>query len=104
MASGMALLRGVRGLLVLMAFLLCAHNAGAQSLTLAGAVQLALTRNERSKIAELNVESADAAVAKARAAFLPSLSMGATETLRPYQVELNNRVVGGPTPQTAHSH
>jgi outer membrane protein TolC len=87
-------MRGARELLVLAVVLLYAHESGAQSLTLANAVQLALTRNERSRIAELNVESADAAVDKARAAFLPSLSMGATETLRPYQVEQNNKVVG----------
>jgi outer membrane protein TolC len=66
----------------------------AQQLTLASAVQLALTRNERSRLAELAVESADSAVKKARAAFLPSLNFGASETLRPYQVELNNKVVG----------
>ena len=78
----------------LLGALLLQRAVSAQELTLASAVQLALTRNERSRIAELNVESADAAVAKARAAFLPTVTMGATETLRPYQVDLNNKVVG----------
>jgi len=88
------LIRGALKYLPLMAIVVFAPSLRAQELTLAGAVQLALTRNERSRLAGLNVESADAAVAKARAAFLPSVNFGGTETLRPSQVELNNRVVG----------
>lgn len=91
---GSVLTRGLLRLFLLSAILLLVHDVRAQQLTLASAVQLALTRNERSRIAELNVESAGAAVAKARAAFLPSLTLVGTETLRPYQVELANKVVG----------
>jgi outer membrane protein TolC len=65
----------------------------ADDLTLADAVRLALANNERSRIAELSRESAEAAVARARAAFLPVLSLGANETLRPGAVEDSGRVV-----------
>src|SRR5450432_2571062 len=67
--------------------------AVAQDLTLAEVVRLALARNERSQIADLEVTTADAAVARARAGFLPTLSLGGSETLRPYTVEQNGRTV-----------
>jgi len=47
------------------------------------AVQLALTRNERAAIAELNVVVADAALAKARTAFMPVLVANGAFTWRP---------------------
>ena len=47
------------------------------------AVQLALTRNERAKISDLNVVVADAAVQKATAAFLPVINLGGNDTIRP---------------------
>src|SRR5579863_10041405 len=46
-------------------------SASAGSLRLEDAVQLALTRNERSRISDLNVVVAEAAVERARTAFLP---------------------------------
>ncbi len=57
--------------------------AAVQGLRLEDAIQLALTRNERSQIAELNVVVADAGVARARAAFLPVLSASGNDTLHP---------------------
>lgn len=65
----------------------------AQDLSLEAVVKTALSRNERAKIADQSVVSADAAVSKARAAFLPSLTLSAGETLRPAQVESAGRVV-----------
>jgi outer membrane protein TolC len=44
------------------------------------AVQLALTRNERATISDLNVVVADAAVEKARAGFLPVLAFNSNDT------------------------
>ncbi len=44
------------------------------------AVQLALTRNERARISDLNVVVADAAVEKARAGFLPVLTFNSSDT------------------------
>jgi outer membrane protein TolC len=55
----------------------------APALRLDQAVQLALTRNERAQVAELDVVIADAGVAKARGAFLPVLSAGGNGTLHP---------------------
>jgi outer membrane protein TolC len=48
-------------------------------------VKTALARNERAEIAEQSVVSADAAVTKARVAFLPTLNLTAGETFRPQQ-------------------
>ncbi len=79
-------------LLVVCAALSFSARAGAQELSLQSAVMLALTRNERAEIAEQNVLSADAAVTRARAAFLPSVTLSAGETLRPEQVESGGRV------------
>ena len=45
-------------------------------------MQLALTKNERSRIADLNVTEADAALARARTAFLPVLSANGNDQIR----------------------
>ncbi len=50
-------------------------------LRLEDAVELATTRNERARISDLNVVVADAAVERARAAFLPILAANANDTL-----------------------
>ena len=55
------------------------------ALRLEDAIRLSLSRNERARIAELNVDVADAAVSKAFTAFLPVLSASGQETLRPYE-------------------
>jgi outer membrane protein TolC len=65
----------------------------AEDLTLAHVVRLALARNERSRIADLGVVSANAAVDRARAAFLPTITLGASDTVRPYSDEQNGRTV-----------
>ena len=49
-------------------------------MTLDQAVQLAVSRNERAKISDLNVVVADAAVEKARAGFLPVLTAQGQDT------------------------
>jgi outer membrane protein TolC len=73
-----------------------ASSARAQGpLTLEQAVQLALTRNERAKIADLNVDAAKAAVEKARAGFLPTVVYTASATQRPYEIA-NKGVVSTP--------
>jgi len=59
-------------------------------LTLAAAVRMALARNERPRIAELTVVTAEASLAKARAGFLPSISLTGNEALRPYSVQDSN--------------
>jgi len=61
--------------------------ASAQELTLETVVKIALARNERAEIADQNVISAQAGVTKARAAFLPTISANASETLRPAPVK-----------------
>jgi len=72
-------------------FVFVRPRAARADLSLAEAVRLALARNERSRIAELGTTSADAAVSRSRAAFLPTISLGGSETLRPYTVEQNGR-------------
>jgi outer membrane protein TolC len=62
-------------------------------LGLADAVQLALARNERAKIADGEVVEARAAVEKARVAFLPTITATGTDTVRPYQVSRAGVVV-----------
>ena len=64
---------------------------GAGPLDLEGAVHLALTRNERAKISDLNVVVAEAAVEKARAGFLPLLTAGGQDTQHAYAVEPEQR-------------
>jgi outer membrane protein TolC len=53
------------------------------TLTIDQAVQLALTRNERARITELDVVAAEAGVDKARVAFLPVLAASGADTIHP---------------------
>jgi outer membrane protein TolC len=53
------------------------------ALTLDHAIQLALTKNERAQIADLNVVTAEAGVERAHVAFLPVLSASGNDTLHP---------------------
>ena len=55
----------------------------APTLRIEDAVQLALSRNERAKISDLNVTVASAAVARAVSPFLPTASFNANATQRP---------------------
>ena len=59
------------------------------ALRLGDAIQLALTRNERARIAELDVVVADAGVEKARVAFLPVLAANGNDTLHPRDTPLD---------------
>jgi outer membrane protein TolC len=70
---------GVLGAMARMA----ASEPAPGALRIADAIQLAMTRNERAQIAELEVVIADAAVSRAKAAFLPVLSAGGNDTLHP---------------------
>ncbi|HEY5242329.1 MAG TPA: TolC family protein [Polyangiaceae bacterium] len=54
------------------------------TMSLQDAVQLALSRNERAKISDLNVVVADAAVERAFAGFMPLVTMGGTDTQHAY--------------------
>jgi len=65
---------------------LATGSVWAEDLSLESVVKIALTRNERAEIADQSVVSADAAVIKARAAFLPLVTLSAGETLRPPQI------------------
>ncbi len=71
--------------LVCVSLLLLAANASADDLSLQSVVKLALSRNERAEIAEESLVSADAAVTKARAAFLPTVNLSASESYRPQE-------------------
>jgi len=72
MSLAVAILIGVGGI------------AHAQSpLTLEEAVRLALTRNERAAIADLEIEVAEASIYRARGAFLPIVQLSANDTYRP---------------------
>ncbi len=57
-----------------------------EQLTVEDAVSLALSRNERAKISNLNVTSAEAGVARARTAFFPTVIAGGTYTQSPDDV------------------
>ncbi len=76
---------------LLASFLFASGSVFAEELTLAQVVRLALSRNERTQIAALSVASAEAGVTKARAAFLPTVTLAGNETLRPYTVEQGGR-------------
>src|SRR5262245_11909036 len=79
---------------LLFAFLLSPASARADGpLGFEEAVRLALTNNERARKAPLRVDAAEGQLDKARAAFLPSLSAGASGTLHP--LDKNNRVLSG---------
>ena len=54
------------------------------AMSLEEAVQLALTRNERARISDLNVSVAEAAVEKARTAFLPVVTAVGTDQQHAY--------------------
>lgn len=75
--------------------------ARADELTLEAVIRLALERNERARLADARVASADAAVSRARAGFLPSVVLSASETLRPYQVERSGQIVARSNSATA---
>jgi len=75
----------------LLSVALCVDLARAAPFSLTEAVQLALSRNERSKIAALDVVSAEASVHRARAGFLPTLSLGASEALKPIDATENRK-------------
>ena len=68
--------------------LLLAPRAWAQGaeLRIEDAVNLALTRNERAKIADLNVTVAEASLARARTAFFPTVLVNGAFTTRPDDV------------------
>lgn len=72
-------------------------TGGGTGLSLQGAVHLALTRNERMRISDLNVVVSEAAVERARTAFLPlvtaNASDGLTAAVAPGQP--NNAATGG---------
>ncbi len=59
------------------------------SLTLEQAIQLALTRNERAAISDLQTVEADAAVDRARVAFLPVLNASGNDTIHPIDTPKN---------------
>ena len=77
-----------RGSVVVLAVVSSAATAQADQtgLRIEDAVSLALSRNERAKIADLDVTVADAAVDKARTAFFPTIGVGGTYTQHPDDV------------------
>ena len=80
-----------RVLLGFAAILLGASIARADdSLTLDQAIQLALTRNERAAISDLQTVQSDAAVERARVAFLPVLNASGNDTIRPIDTPKNS--------------
>jgi outer membrane protein TolC len=79
-----------RVLLGFAAIVLGASSAHADdSLTLDQAIQLALTRNERAQISDLQTTEADAAVERAHVAFLPVLNASGNDTIRPRDTPKN---------------
>lgn len=79
-----------RVLLGFAAIVLGASTAHADdSLTLEQAIKLALTRNERAAITDLQQVEADAAVDRAHVAFLPILNANGNDTLRPRDAPKN---------------
>jgi outer membrane protein TolC len=85
----------VRAHLLGLAVVLTAASAHAEDhpLRLDEAVQLVLARNENAKIADEQVVVANAAVEKARTAFLPIVTAAGTDTARPKAVEKAGVVV-----------
>src|SRR5579864_962339 len=93
--------------LVAAAFLIPEVSAGADSpspspLRLEDAVQLALDRNERAKISDLQVVVAEAGIERARAGFLPVVSLSANDqqhlgsAFSPSNIGTSNFVVNQP--------
>jgi outer membrane protein TolC len=68
--------------------------AAAGALRLDDAVHLALTRNERARISDLNVVVAEAAVEKARAAFLPLLTAQGSDVQHAYAADRGPNNIG----------
>lgn len=66
-----------------------AQAVRADPMTIEQAVKLALTKNERAQIADLNIVVADAAVTRAWVSFLPVLQAGASDTVRPRDTPVN---------------
>ena len=64
------------------------------TLTIDQAIKLAMTRNERSRITELQLVEADAALEKARTAFFPSLSANGADTYKPLDKAPQNVING----------
>jgi outer membrane protein TolC len=88
--------RVARALLTLASLLAAAAaRAADQPLRLDEAVQLALARSESAKIADEQVNVSHAAVERARAGFLPVLSVNAGETLRLSGTDRNGAAVSG---------
>lgn len=79
--------------LAVLGFITFGRTAFAQEVTIVDVVRIALSRNERAPIADLTVDSADAAVTRARAGFFPTVTLTASETLRPYTEEQNGRTL-----------
>jgi outer membrane protein TolC len=80
-----------RVLLGFAAIVLGASSAHADdSLTLDQAIQLALTRNERAAISDLQTIQADAALERAHVAFLPVLNASGNDTIRPIDTPKNS--------------
>jgi outer membrane protein TolC len=80
-----------------------AQAPGGPGLKFADAIQLALTRNERARISDLNVVVANAAVEKARTGFLPVLTFNGNDTQtalvatgQPHNVATGNLVLTQP--------
>src|SRR5215472_1885802 len=73
--------RGLCAVLVTLPAALSTLPARAQppGMTIQEAIQLALTRNERARISDLQVIVADAAVEKARAGFLPIMTLSGND-------------------------
>ena len=82
------------GQFIMLAFLLWPVLLNAQDdvLTLDQAIQMALSRNERAIQAGERVVTAEAALMKARAEFLPSINATGTYTRRPFE---SIRIIGG---------
>jgi len=84
-----------RVLLGFAAVCLCASVARADdALTLDQAIHLALSRNERAAIAELQQVQADAAVDRAHVAFLPVLNASGNDTVHPIDDAPKNTASG----------
>lgn len=79
-------LRLLSALAVFSGFSLVPARTCAQSrpLDLQTAIRLALSRNERSRIADLDVKSAQAGVERARSGFLPTLVLSANDSDHPF--------------------
>jgi outer membrane protein TolC len=78
------MIEGMGRVLLVAAVLASAQTARADdTLSLEQAIHLALTRNERSAIAELDFVAAEASVSRAKVAFLPALTATGNDTVHP---------------------